>query len=112
MGEHGGCRLFANGACAVAATPLAAGAVALVWKFPVFMGGVMGGPGAVIGAALTAVIWLTIGSLMLGTALVFGLGAGVGRLLRRSPVWASITVSVSIGVILAVAYAVIGVTYT
>ncbi|WP_420040900.1 hypothetical protein [Gordonia sp. MP11Mi] len=108
MRGFGEFRVVLSGVAAVVATPIAAASTALVWKFPVFMGGVIGGVGATLGAALIAVVWLTIGSLMLGSILVYGLGAFVGYKFRRSPIWVGVAAGVAVGAVVAVTYAVIG----
>lgn len=75
-------RLWLGASSLVLALPSAAAIVALVWQFPVFMVGNVGGDmNAAIGGALTAAVWMTLLTLFVGLAVAAAIGAGVGRVL-------------------------------
>lgn len=102
-------RVLVGGGSAVLSTVLAAGLTGLVWKFPVFMVGIVGGIDGFVGGMVTALLWLTLMTLFLGGLLIFALGAASALPVRTAPTWMSIAAGSAVGVLVAVGYALIGV---
>ena len=86
----------------VVTAPVAAGAMAWVWKFPIVMVGVSGGTvDDAISAAFSMVVFMTVFSLFIGIVAIGLAGAGVGVLVRRGPVLDAVAAGVAVGVLAA-----------
>lgn len=91
---------------AVLSAPAAAGLTALVWQFPLVLAGTEGGFGAVPGAIISMVLFMTLFSFFAGMAAIGAVGAGAGYFVReRSAVAAAIS-GVAVGVVAALIVAV------
>ena len=103
----GGRILFGMVAMIVSAH-LAAGLVALVWRFPLMMVGVEGGDlGAAYVAMMTVFFMLTFASFGLGLLVVGALGAAIGWVLRRRPLTWTIAATFGTSVLIALVIAAI-----
>ncbi|MBB1029753.1 hypothetical protein G6027_02345 [Dietzia sp. SLG310A2-38A2] len=87
---------------AVVAAPVAAGVMALAWKFPIIMVGVSGGTvGDAIAAAFSMFVFMTLFSFFIGIAVIGIAGAGAGILVRRGPALDAVFTGVAVGILAA-----------
>lgn len=95
---------------AVVTAPIAAGVMALVWKFPIIMVGISGGTANdAISAAFSMFVFMTLFSFFIGIAVIGLAGAGPGVLVRHGPVLDAVSTGVAVGIVAALVVGFVGV---
>lgn len=95
---------------ALVTAPIAAGVMALVWKFPIIMVGISGGTvDDAISAAFSMFVFMTLFSFFIGLFVIGLVGAGAGVLVRRGPVLDAVATGVAVGALAALAVGFVGV---
>lgn len=95
---------------AVVTAPIAAGVMALVWKFPIIMVGISGGTvDDAISAAFSMFVFMTLFSFFIGLFVIGLVGAGAGVLVRQGPVLDAVATGVAVGVLAALVVGFVGV---
>ncbi|MBB1055682.1 hypothetical protein ABIE38_003520 [Dietzia sp. 2505] len=102
MEKASGRNAWISAGFAVVTAPVAAGVMALVWKFPIALVGIGGGDvNSVYAAALTMVAFMTLFSFFIGFFVIGLAGAGAGVLVRHGPTLDAVTTGVAVGVVAA-----------
>ena len=86
----------------VVTAPVAAGAMAWVWKFPIVMVGISGGTvDDAVSAAFSMLLFMTVFSFFIGIVVIGLAGAGAGVLVRRGAVLDAVAAGLAVGVLAA-----------
>lgn len=87
---------------AVVTAPIAAGVMALIWKFPLIMVSISGGTvDDAIAAAFSMLVFMTLFSFFVGIAVIGLAGAGAGVLVRDGPALDAVSNGVGVGILAA-----------
>lgn len=112
MESESGRNVLISAGFAIVTAPVAAGVMALVWKFPIALAGIGGGSvDSAYAASLSMVAFMTLFSFFLGLLVIGVAGAGAGVFVRHGPALDAVSTGVAVGVLAALAVGFVGVLF-